>query len=178
MAKVLPVAEKSVIRRLLRAQAMEFDRGATQMYEEMADPGDSAYFLRLLSIELYFKLLCLLKTESLIFGHDLREIYDLIPRRSRDQLFQEFSSQPDMRLELEEFREWLRYLGNLFVNIRYPFEEFRQMSLEEYEERITAFETAPPGDFTNASIVYHMDRVDALTLALRNILDSDYVYAA
>lgn len=178
MAKVLPVTEKSVIRRLLRAQAMEFDRGATEMYEALLDPGDSAYFLRLMSVELYFKLLYLLKTESLIFGHDLREIFDLIPRRSRDRLFQEFNERLRINLETEEFRDWLYYLGNLFVSIRYPFEEFRRMSLNEYEERITAFETSAPDDFADASIVYYLDRVNALTFALRSILDVDYEYAA
>jgi len=170
MAKVLPVTEKSVIKRLLRTQAIEFDRGASLMYETLLDPGDSAYFLRLMSIELYFKLLYLLKTESLIFGHDLREIFDLIPRRSRDKLFQKFNEQPRISLSREEFRSWLNYLGNLFINIRYPFEEFRQMTLEEYEEKVTAFENSQPYDFTHASIVYHMDRVNALTAALRNVL--------
>lgn len=179
MAKVSPVAEKNLIAHLLEAQAHEFYEGAECISESRRfGAGDSAYFLRLTSIELYFKLLYLLDTESLIFGHDLREIFDLMPRSSRNATFELFNHGLRRRLELSEFRDWLKYLGDLFVRIRYPFDEFREMPIEEYEAKIKRFEQAAADDFSDASIVYHIDRVTALVAALRTRVDSQRAASA
>ena len=169
MVKVLPVAEKQLIERLLEAQAQQFLQGSDSLnrVSERFDTGDSSYFLRLLSIELTFKLIYLRETDSLIFGHDLREIFDLMPQASRDLLFDLFSENSGGRLSRDEFRNWLKYLGDLFVKIRYPFEEFREMPIEEYEAKLKRFEEADPHDMSDASIVYHMDRIYALAAALQ-----------
>lgn len=174
MAKVLPLEEKSLVARLLEIQAIEFFEGAKCIADvRNSTGGDSAYFLRLMAIELYFKLLYLNETDSLIFGHDLREIYDVMPSSCRESIFKNFNNnllnqvislEP---LDLREFREWLKYLGELFTRIRYPFDEFSDMSIEEYEAKIRKFMSAAPDDFTDASIVYHNDRIKALFLALR-----------
>lgn len=168
MAKVLPTAEKELISQLLAAQANEFFRGAEALYTTQGiHAGDSAYFLRLMAIELYFKLLYLRDTEALIFGHDLREIFDVMPSAARDVLFASFNKNLKAPLQLKVFREWLKYLGNLFVQIRYPFEEFREMSQEEYEAKVRRFEQAADDDLSEASIIYHMPRVEALLAAVR-----------
>lgn len=168
MAKVLPTAEHQLLARLLENQANQFFIGAKTISEaRILGADDAEYFLKLMSAELYFKLIYLLDTESLVFGHDVREIYDLMPRNSRRAIFQLFNENLGQPLELDDFREWLRYLSGLFVKIRYPFEEFREMSLSEYEERIRRFAEADADDFSEASIVYHQDRVLALLTALR-----------
>jgi hypothetical protein len=168
MAKVLPTTEKDLIARLLRVQADEFFRGSELLYEAQGYAGgDSAYFLRLMAIELYFKLIYLLETESLIFGHELREIFDLLPRGPRQSVFHGFNQRVTADLQLDEFREWLKYLGGLFMQIRYPFEEFREMPIEDYEAKLKRFEQAAHDDFSDASIVYHIDRVNSLVGALR-----------
>jgi len=178
MAKVLPVTDKTIISQLLSRQAADFDAGAEALYNTKLDPGDSAYFLRLMAIELYFKLVYLIETEALIFGHDLREIFDLLPRETRDAIFKDFNNQPRIHMNLNDFREWLKYTSGLFVQIRYPFEEFRDMELEEYEEKVRAFEEADAYDFSNASIVYHIDRVKALLTSMRGHIDAKSIEGA
>ena len=175
MAKVLPVAEKVLISQLLEVQAHEFYEGAECIRKARPlGAGDSSYFLRLMAIELYFKLIYLLDTESLIFGHDLREIFDLMPRSSRTAILTLFNQGLRKQLDLPEFREWLKYLGDLFVKIRYPFDEFREMPIEEYEAKVKRFEQAPAHDFADASIVYHIDRVSALAAALRTRVSTQH----
>jgi len=171
VAKVLPVAEPRIIRRLLTRQAEEFFAGAQFMDVHKFAAGDSCYFLKLMAIELYFKLIYLADTESLVFGHDVREIYDLLPTASRVALFDGIKAFMSPRLEQSTFREWLKYIAGLFVQIRYPFEEFREMTLGEYEQRIREFEDAPLHDLSKASIIYHHDRVDALLKAQRSYLE-------
>ena len=144
VAKVLPITEPQIIRRLLTQQAEEFFGGARFLGKHKFEAGDAGYFLNLLAIELYFKLIYLAETESLVFGHDVCEIYDLLPIGSRGRLFERFDASMLPHLEHATFREWLKYLGNLFVHIRYPFEEFREMSLEQYEERMRQFEGFGP----------------------------------
>jgi hypothetical protein len=165
VAKVLPTAEKDLIARLLRDQADEFFRGG-----ECLASGDSAYFLRLMAVELYFKLIYLLDTESIIFGHDVQEIYDLMPRNSRHAVFRLFDDAVRQKIELDEFRSWLNYLGGLFVKIRYPFDEFREMSMTEYEAKVKKFVEAPDDDLSEASIIYYIDRVTSLLHALREVV--------
>jgi len=167
MAKVLPVKEPTNIERLLSSQADDFFVGAGLIDPHVTYPGDSGYFLKLMSIELYFKLIYLRETESLVFGHDLREIFDLLPKTPRQQLFESFNGGVREKLSLGDFREWLKYVSDLFVKIRYPFEEFRDMTIEEYEERVRAFEESPPDDLSHASIIYYVDRVKAILDALR-----------
>lgn len=41
------------------------------------------------------------------------------------------------------------------------------MPIEEYEAKLRRFEEADPHDMSDASIVYHMDRIYALTAALQ-----------
>lgn len=126
-----------------------------------------------MAIELYFKLLYLRETEALIFGHDLREIFDVMPSATRDALFASFNRNLNSPIQLKEFREWLKYLGNLFVQIRYPFEEFREMSQAEYEAKLQRFEQAAGDDLSEASIIYHMPRVEALLAAVRESTDME-----
>jgi hypothetical protein len=167
MAKVLPVTEKDLIAHLLETQANEFLDGAECIARvRQFGTGDSAYFLRLMAIELYFKFLYLKETESLIFGHDLREIFDVMPKYCRNDIYRVFNEKVSNQLGLQDFRDWLKYLGDLFTKIRYPFDEFREMPVEEYESRIKKFLAAPANDFTDASIVYHMDRIEALISTL------------
>jgi hypothetical protein len=169
MAKVLPVAEKRLIEQLLEMQSRQFFQGSECLNQisDRFDAGDSSYFLRLLSIELTFKLIYLRETDSLIFGHDLREIFDVMPRISRERIFALFAEQLRKKIKLDEFRGWLKYLGELFVKIRYPFDEFREMPIEEYEAKVRRFEEAAADDLSDASIVYHTDRVEALVAALQ-----------
>jgi len=168
MAKVLPVAEKHLVEQLLEIQSRQFFQGSECLNRvpDRFDTGDSAYFLRLLSIELTFKLIYLRETDSLVFGHDLREIFDVMPRASRQKIFTLFTERLRKSIDLDDFRSWLKYLGELFVKIRYPFEEFRDMPIEEYEAKVKRFEEATAEDMSDASIVYHVDRVEALVGAL------------
>lgn len=162
MAKVLPVAEPEIINRLLTQQAEEFFEGARFMEKHKFKSGDSCYFLKLMAIELYFKLVYLKETESLVFGHDVCEIYNLLPMDARKTLFEGFNEHMSMHIEDSTFREWLKYMSGLFVLIRYPFEEFREMSQSQYEDRIRQFVDSPPEDLSKASIIYHNDRITAL----------------
>jgi hypothetical protein len=171
VAKVLPVAEPQIIRRLLTQQAEEFFAGAQFMDAHKFAAGDSCYFLKLMAIELYFKLIYLSDTESLVFGHDVREIYDLLPTTSRTALFDGFNAFMSPRFDHSTFRVWLKYIAGLFVQIRYPFEEFREMTVAEYEQRMREFEEAPVDDLSKASIIYHHDRVNALLRAQRSYLE-------
>ncbi|HEV7822145.1 MAG TPA: hypothetical protein VGO84_13270, partial [Burkholderiales bacterium] len=75
------------------------------------------------------------------------------------------------KLERVEFRNWLKYLGELCVKIRYPFDEFREMPIEEYEAKIKRFEEAAANDLSDALIVYHLDRLEALIGALHAYTD-------
>ena len=82
-------------------------------------------------------------------------------------MFSKFNEGVELPLDLKTFRGWLKYLGELFVTIRYPFEEFREMSMEDYEAKLKRFLMSEADDYSDASIVYHLDRVQALYVALR-----------
>ena len=57
------------------------------------------------------------------------------------------------------------------MKIRYAFDEFREMPIEEYEAKVKTFEEAAANDLSDASIVYHMDRFEALVGALHAYTD-------
>ncbi len=187
---VKAVKSKKIIMQMIISEAYKFFNGAyvladhkgkyiKNMFRENEDSllllntGDSSYFLKLLSLELYLKALYLLENECTIFGHKLNKIYVELKYDTRNEITEQFMEELGESSLEDELIEFLKRLGGYIVNIRYSFDEFlclEESKIEEKENLANA--KTEKGDYSEHSIVYEHEKVNVLLAIIKNLVET------
>lgn len=147
-------------RRLESAQTL---RGA-------ADDSDSAYLLELLAFELLLKLLVEKTTGATAPRHHFYwEIFCSLAQDAQDDVVRLAGERVGPSALTSNVCSVLKDLGSNFIQLRYPFERYSQMTEMEYE-KVGAEWLANGANDADAHFRYYPEELLGLTVALQTLL--------
>lgn len=168
------VVDRSLILKLIMNEAIFRDNAAQALiiYQEKEFPhsldiGDSAYLLRLFSIELFIKWIFLFEKGKMHYGHDVKKIFSKLKEETQEEIINIYNNSAEHVITKDELRLLLEKIHEYIIKIRYPFEDFIKINNLCYKDLMKKFKKSPIGNFTFAKIVYEHGKVIYLLNALK-----------
>jgi HEPN domain-containing protein len=159
----------STVRHRLMLQESETRLASAKLLRDAEDDSDSAYLLELLAFELLLKLVTERSTGSPAPTHHLYErIWDSLSASTQTDLLRLAGERVGPSGLTFNVRAVLQDLSSNFVQLRYPFERYSQMTETEYS-RVGASWIANGANTFEAHFRYHPEELFGLTVALQTL---------
>lgn len=128
---------------------------------------DSGYLLKLLGFELLLKAALYVDKRQEDFSHNYYAVYCTLSKELKEKLIgdaQQASQIFDIKKRIELLLRWYEYN---FVRLRYPFQNYENMTEEEYKQYSNLYMElgCPDGE---AEFEYYPEELRGLFIALQN----------
>lgn len=131
---------------------------------------DYAYLLELLAFEFLLKAFAKINSSDPAKSHKYQNIFKKIPENKKDQLITRAKSiRPTA--DFNDIESVLKVLGENFVGIRYQYEKYEDLDIDEYIERGENW-LQNGADPQTADFVYYSQELNGLISALSESIDA------
>ena len=159
----------NTVRHRLMCRESERRLASAQALRAAADASDSAYLLELLAFELLLKVVFEKTTSSLApMHHYYEKIFDALPQNTQGDVIRLAGKRVGPSALTSNASGVLRHLGSNFVQLRYPFHRYSQMTELEYEQVGTKW-LANGANESDAHFRYYPEELLGLTVALQTL---------
>ncbi len=135
----------------------------------LSKQSDADYLLRLLAFEILLKAVHLMHVGKPKRSHSYCELFDALPDGVRSSLVNAAGERMSTSADYSDIPELLRTFSDNFIRLRYPYEDYENLSPEEYAELGEAW-IARGAPECEATFVYHPEGLYGLTHALEQHL--------
>ena len=155
--------------RLMRHESLK-RLAAAGVLDSAGDQSDSAYLLRLLAFELLLKVVIEGSIRQTVRGHDYQTLFSRLLDTQQAEILRMAGDRIGPSALNSNYQMVLQDLGRNFVNLRYPYEKYNDITPENYAKRGEEW-IAAGGHVSDADYRYHPEELLGLTAALQRVVD-------
>lgn len=145
---------------------------SAELLRAAGDESDSAYLLQLIGFELLLKVVVERARGTKVHGHDYLLLFNQLPEENQATVLQLAGEWAGTSALIDHHECILTDLGSNFVKLRYPYEQYSALTMEEYP-RVGEDWIARGASNAEAGFQYHPEELRALTLALREVANTE-----
>ena len=132
---------------------------------------DSAYLIKLLSLELLLKCLLRINFDKVNFVHHYREFFRALPEDVQQAILTIAQDRMSTSADYSNLDMLLDTWSKNFIQLRYPYELYEGLSEEQYDE--LGLRWAEKGwKNEDAKFVYYPDELRGIIFALEQIIEA------
>ena len=139
--------------------------------QSIAKQSDADHLLELLAFEILLKAIHLIHTGTPRRSHSYNQLFDALPSEVRSKLVKAAAERMSTSADYSDLPNLLSTFSRNFVNLRYPYEAYEELSAQEYAELGQSWVDRGARE-EDATSVYHPDELYGLIHALEEHLST------